>query len=178
MEDFQNALNLQKSKNPQRPVTDKKDIENDYYSDLNTNQANMKKNNENLEKIINDNINNSSSSFAIIKNKEIKEIDLIMQEIAQKIKETISNQENKDPASLIEDYLSEIITEKKICMSKYNSLVNMTEDDFKNKKCKYYEDKTLSKQAKIILDKNKKGGLIPCHKKRRSKKSQNLWNRE
>lgn len=156
MEDFQNALNLQKSKNPQRPVTDKKDIENDYYSDLNTNQANMKKNNENLEKIINDNINNSSSSFAIIKNKEIKEIDLIMQEIAQKIKETISNQENKDPASLIEDYLSEIITEKKICMSKYNSLVNMTEDDFKNKKflLQFYIDIIKLITQKLSMNKN------------------------
>ena len=63
MEDFQNALNLEKSKNPQRPGENKKDIENDYYSDLNTIKANMKKNNEKLEKIINDNINNASSSF-------------------------------------------------------------------------------------------------------------------
>ena len=134
MEDFQNTLNLEKSKSPQRSGESKKDIENNYYSDLNTIKTNMKKNNEKLEEIINDNINNASSSFIVIKNKEIKDIDLIMQEITQKIKEIINGQEKKDSSNLIEDYISELITEKKIFLSKYNSLVNMREDDFKNKR--------------------------------------------
>jgi len=130
MEDFQNTLNLGKSKSPKKSSEDKKDIENDYYSDLNTIKDKIKKNNEKLEKIINESINNASSSFVVIKNKEIKDIDLIMQEITQKTKQIINSQENKGPAPLIEDYLSELITEKKIFLSKYNSLVNMNEDDF------------------------------------------------
>ena len=134
IDDIQNTLNLGKSKIPKKSGEDEMDIENNYYSDLNTIKANMKKSNEKLEKIINDKINNSSSSFVVIKNKEIKDIDLIMQEITQKIKQIINSQENKDQTSLIEDYLSELITEKKIFLSKYNSLVNMSEDDFKNKK--------------------------------------------
>jgi len=134
MEEFQNSLNLEKTKSPKRLDENKKDIENDYYSDLYKIKTNMKKSNEKLEEIINDIINKASSSFAIIKNKEIKDIDLIMQEITQKIKQIINGKENKDSTSLIEDYLSELITEKKIFLSKYNSLVNMNEDDFKNKK--------------------------------------------
>ena len=110
MEDFKNILNLGKSKSPKKSSEDKKDKVNNYYSDLNKIKANMKKNNEKLEKIINDKINNSSSSFVVIKNKVIKDIDLIMQEITQKIKQIINNRENKDPAPLIEDYLSGLIT--------------------------------------------------------------------
>ena len=142
MENFQNTLNLEKSKSPQRTDENKNNMENDYYSDLNKIKDNLKKNNEELEKIINENINKASSSFVIIKNKEIKDIDLIMQEITQKIKLIINAQENKDTAALIEDYLSELITEKKIFLSKYNSLVNMNEDDFKNKKflLQFYKD--------------------------------------
>ena len=91
-------------------------------------------------------IEKTSSEFDSIKNKNMSDIKSTMEEIKEKINEIIqgkNNEEKNDINSLLEDYLlTDLISKKRVIMSKYNSLINMSEGDYIHNKImlKYYID--------------------------------------
>ena len=114
-----------------------KDLENLKFNLLSNDNDEQKENKENQNKIeetIKNLIEKISTEFNNIKTKETKEINISLKDIKEKIGQINSNNNDEEKGTLIEDYLSDIISEKKVLMSKFNSLVKMNEEEFiKNK---------------------------------------------
>ena len=125
---------------------EKKDIENEYYSEINTIKKTNKENQKKLDETMKNLIEKTSAEFDSIKNKNMSDIKSTMEEIKEKINEIIqgkNNEEKNDINSLLEDYLlTDLISKKRVIMSKYNSLINMSEGDYIHNKImlKYYID--------------------------------------
>ena len=132
----------------------KKEIENEYYSEITTIKKRNKENLDKLNETLKDIIEKTSNEFDIIKTKENNDINKSMKEIKEKIKE-INNINQEDNNSLLEDYISsDLISKKKVIMSKYNSLVNMLEGEYIQNKLliKYYIDIINSINQKLSLN--------------------------
>ena len=129
LEEFQNKKGFLDISDSKDNYNEKKEIENEFYKQLNIIKKNNKEIQNKSNEIIKSLINKTSEIFEETTKNQSKDINLIFQKITQKIKNESKNIDNG-----IDDYLTEIITDKKISMSKYNSLVEMVENEFtKNK---------------------------------------------
>ena len=125
--------------NCKQNAEEKKIIEKDYYTELNTIKNNNKEIQNKLNEAIANIINKTSKNFEQIKNRQSKDINSLFMEIGKKIKK---GNENRNDENGVDDYLDDIISDKKTIMSKYNSLVDMTENEFDKNKylLQYYID--------------------------------------
>ena len=125
---------------------EKKEIENEYYSSINSIKKESKENQKKLDETMRTIIEKTSSEFDSIKNKNMNDIKIALKEIKEKINQIIqenNNEEKNDINTILEDYLSsDLISKKRVIMSKYNSLINMNEGDYIHNKImlKYYID--------------------------------------
>ena len=145
LENLKNNILINSDDDSQKFNEEKKEIENEYYSEINKIKKENKDNLNKLNKTLENMIEKNSNEFDTIKTKEMNDINKSMKEIKEKIQQinnSSNNEEEKnDINSLVEDYISsDLISKKKVIMSKYNSLVNMIEGEFiKNKLLiKYY----------------------------------------
>ena len=152
IENLKNNILSNTDDDSQQFSENKKEFENDYYTEVN----NIKKENKEAQNKLNETLKNiiekNSTEFDSIKNKEIDDINKTLKEIKEKI-----NQINKDEEinNIIEDYLSsDLISKKRVIMSKYNSLVNMSEGEYINNKLmlKYYIDIINSINQKLSIN--------------------------
>ena len=143
LETLKNNILTNTDEDSQKYNEDKKQLETEYYSEINKikmqNKNNVNKLNEELKNMI----EKTSNEFDIIKTKELNDIDKSLKEIKENIIEINNNKNKEDINNLLEDYLSsDLISKKKVIMSKYNSLVNMLEGEYIQNKLmiKYYID--------------------------------------
>ena len=128
-----NILINNNNEDSQNLSSEKKEMENEYYKELNIIKKENKENQNKIEEVIKNLIEKISKEFETIKTKEIKDINISLKDIKEKIVEINSNND-EEKGALIEDHLSDIISEKKVYTSKFNSLVKMNEEEFiKNK---------------------------------------------
>ena len=109
-------------------------MENDYYKELNEIKKSNKESQNKSNDIIKNLISKTSEIFEQIKSKQSKDINSIFPEIIKQIKNNNNSQ--------IEDFFTDIISQKKVDMSKYNSLVDIAENEFNENKLllQYYID--------------------------------------
>jgi hypothetical protein len=132
IEDFKNNIKVENKSEYNQVNDNNKILENDYYNDINDIKKRNKDNEKKLNDIVKNIIEKTSNSFEQIKKKELNDINEVFAEIIQKIKQTIQKENNEEKSGgLIEDYISELIADKKLVLNKNNSYVNMAEDEYK-----------------------------------------------
>ena len=139
--------------NDYRKINDEnKEIENDYYNEINEIKMINKDKQNKLDMIIKNMIEKTTSLFGEIKNKELNNIKVSLSNIISNIKQ-INEQENKE--ALIDDYLTDLLSEKNILLSKYSSFADMSENDIKQNiiLLQYFKD-IIQLISKIISDYN------------------------
>lgn len=128
--------------NDKKRINDQnKEIETDFYNELNELKISNRERQKKLDNIIKNIIEKTSSLYTQIKNKEINDINTLMTEIIQNIIK-INSENNKEKDIFIDDYISEIMSGKKLLLNKYVSYVDMAEDEFKqnNILAQYFTD--------------------------------------
>ena len=104
----------------------------DYYNELTELKIRNRENQNKLDNTIKNIIEKASSLYTLIKNKEINDKNILITEIIQNIIK-MNSENNNQKEALIEDYIFEKISEKKLFLNKYISYVDMAEDEFKQK---------------------------------------------
>ena len=152
LEEYKKINNPENKTDSEKLSEEKKIIENEYYKEMNKIKSNNKEKKE-IDEIKINLINKTSENFEKIKNKQKKEITLLFQEITPKIKNEKENKDNKE--NEVDDYLNDIITDKKVIMSKYNTLVDMAQSEYNENKTliQYFID--IIRSIKFVLSDDK-----------------------
>ena len=156
IEIFKEELNQQNSED--RINKENKDIEKEYFDELteikNENKLKIKKTEETIKNLF----EKISNSFDEINNKSKNNINKLISDIIGKITELIydENNENKKE-SLINDFLSELISKKLLILNKYSSYVDIAEEEYKQNTIliEYFID-IIRMINEIIIENNKK----------------------
>ena len=156
IEIFKEELNQQNSED--RINKENKDIEKEYFDELteikNDNKLKIKKTEETIKNLF----EKISNSFDEINNKSKNNINKLISDIIGKITELIydENNENKKE-SLINDFLSELISKKLLILNKYSSYVDIAEEEYKQNTMliEYFID-IIRMINEIIIENNKK----------------------
>jgi len=156
IEIFKEELNQQNSED--RINKENKDIEKEYFDELteikNENKLKIKKTEETIKNLF----EKISNSFDEINNKSKNNINKLISDIIGKITELIydENNENKKE-SLINDFLSELISKKLLILNKYSSYVDIAEEEYKQNTMliEYFID-IIRMINEIIIENNKK----------------------
>ena len=124
--------NIIKQNDKDKIAEKNKDLEKDYFNII----SQLKKDNKYIIKNIEETIKNlfekTSKSFDKIKNKSTNDINILISDINKKIKEIFNTENNEDRSGiLISEYLSELISKKLLILNKYNSYVDLTEEEYK-----------------------------------------------
>ena len=124
--------NIIKQNDKDKLAKENKYLEKDYFNII----SELKKDNKYIIKNIEETIKNlfekTSTSFDKIKNKSNNDINILMSDINKKINETANIGKNEDKNGiLISDYLSELISKKLLILNKYNSYVDIAEEEYK-----------------------------------------------
>ena len=124
--------NIIKSNDKEKIAKENKDIEKEYFNVI----SELKKENKYQIKNIEDTIKNlfekASNSFDKIKNKSVNDINILISDISKNIKEINKNGNNEDKSSsLINEFLSELISKKLLILNKFNSYVEISEEELK-----------------------------------------------
>ena len=122
--------NTAKSENTNNFSEDNSKIEEEYYNDINELKMRNKEINNKVDEKIKNILENASILSDKIKSKELKEINELFSQFKQIINK-INQEENNNSDYLIEDYISELYSNKQLILNKYSSQVDMTEDEYK-----------------------------------------------
>jgi len=122
--------NTAKSENTNNFNEDILKIEEEYYNDINDLKMRNKEINNKLEEKIKNILEKASNLSEKIKAKELKEINEIFSQFKQIINK-INQEENNNNDYLIDDFISELYSNKQLNLNKYSSQVDMTEDEYK-----------------------------------------------
>ena len=124
--------NINKENNEGKINRENKDLEKEYFIEINE----LKQNNKIQIKKIEDTIKNlfekTTNSFDKIKNKSTNDINGFIFDIKKKVKDIFKNENNNDNyEAIINEFLSEIITKKILILNKYSSFVDIAEEEYK-----------------------------------------------
>ena len=152
LEEYKKINNPENKTDSEKLSEEKKILENEYYKEMNKIKSNNKEKKE-IDEIKINLINKTSENFEKIKNNQKKEITSFFQEIIQKIKNEKENKDNKE--NEVDDYLNDIITDKKVIMSKFNTLVDMAQSEYNENRTliQYFID--IVRSIKLILSDDK-----------------------
>ena len=152
LEEYKKINNPENKTDSEKLSEEKKILENEYYKEMNKIKSNNKEKKE-IDEIKINLINKTSENFEKIKNNQKKEITSFFQEIIQKIKKEKENKDNKE--NEVDDYLNDIITDKKVIMSKFNTLVDMAQSEYNENRTliQYFID--IVRSIKLILSDDK-----------------------
>lgn len=139
--EIENFKNTAKLENTNSYSEDNEKIEEEYYNDINDLKMRNKESNNRLNEKIQNILEKASNLSEQIKIKELKEINSLFSQLKQQINK-INQEENNNNDYLIDDYISELYSNKKIYLNKYSSQVDMTEDEYKKMEIflQYYID--------------------------------------
>jgi len=122
--------NTAKSENTNNFNEDILKIEEEYYNDINDLKMRNKEINNKLEEKIKNILEKASNLSEKIKAKELKEINEIFSQFKQIINKS-NQEENNNNDYLIDDFISELYSNKQLYLNKYSSQVDMNEDEYK-----------------------------------------------
>ena len=136
--EYENKFNLEiekfkntaKVENTNNFSDDNLKIEEEYYNDINELKMINKEINNKLDEKIKNILEKAYILSEKIKSKELKEINELLSQFKQNINR-IKQEENNNNDDLIDDYISELYSNKQLILNKYSSQVDMTEDEYK-----------------------------------------------
>ena len=130
LEEFKENINDQIE--GKKVIKENKQLEKEYFNDLNQFKENNKYQIKKIEDTIKNLFDKTSNSFDKIKNKSNNDINLLISDILKKITEILNSQNNEENKEiLISDCLSELIAKKMLILNKFNSYVEMSEEEYK-----------------------------------------------
>ena len=123
---------IKKENSEEKINKENKDLERNYFDELNEIKVNNKYEIKHMEETIKKLFEKISNSFDEIKNKSKNEINKIISDVVKKIKEIIRNENFEDiKDSLINEFLSDLISKKILMLNKHSSYVDMIEEEYK-----------------------------------------------